>query len=74
MDLSNKTQWHLAINGGFVPVLELPDGTILHESKIIMEYIEEAYPGQGYSTLPTDPVERAQLRLACNIIDQVQAT
>ncbi|CDW81451.1 glutathione s-transferase [Stylonychia lemnae] len=73
IDLSNKTEWHVAINGGFVPVLEFPDGTIIHESKVIMEYAEEAYPDQGYSTLPDDPVEKAQLRLASLIIDQVQA-
>lgn len=44
VDLSKKTPWHLAINGGLVPILELPDGTILHESKVLMDYAEEAYP------------------------------
>ena len=50
-------------------MLEFPDGTIIHESKIIMEYAEEAFPDQGYSTLPKDPVERAQIRIASLIID-----
>src|SRR4051812_45713256 len=64
MDLSKKTQWHLDINGGLVPVLKLPDGTLLPESKILMEYAEEAYHGQGYNLYPDDPIERAQIRLA----------
>ena len=44
VDLSKKTPWHAAINGGLVPVIELPDGTIIHESKVVMEFVEEAYP------------------------------
>jgi glutathione S-transferase len=32
------------INGGAVPILELPSGDIVLESKIIMEYFEEVYP------------------------------
>lgn len=44
MDLGKKTQWHKDINGGLAPILEFPDGTIVLESKIIMEYAEEAFP------------------------------
>ena len=44
------------INGGLVPILELPDGTILLDSKILMDYANEAYPNQGYSILPEDAV------------------
>jgi len=69
MDLSKKTQWHLEINGGLVPLLELPDGTILHESKVLMEYFEEAYPKSGYAILPSDPVQRAHLRIAATFVD-----
>ena len=73
MDLGKKTPWHLAINGGLVPVLELPDGTIIHESKIIMDFIEEAYPtgDHGYSLLPSDPVLRAKMRLAFPLMDTI---
>ena len=59
IDLRDKTKWHLDINGGFVPILEFPDGTLLHESKVLMDFAEEAYTSQGYSTLPSDPVQRA---------------
>jgi glutathione S-transferase len=34
-----------------------------------MDYIEEAYPDQGYSFLPADPVLRAKNRIAYNLID-----
>ena len=44
LEPSNKTKWHLDINGGQAPILELTDGTILIESKVIMEYAEDAYP------------------------------
>ena len=71
MDLTVKTPWHVGINGGFVPVLELPDGTILHESKVLMDFAEEAFGEQGYSILPKDAVQRAQLRLAAALADQL---
>ena len=47
----------------------MTDGTILLESKILMDYAEEAYPSSGYSILPSDPVDRAQMRLAVPIAD-----
>ncbi len=36
-----------------------------------MEYIEDAFPGQGYSLLPEDPAKRAHMRVAINLIDGV---
>jgi len=44
VDLGKKTQWHLDINGGLVPIYEFPDGTQLLESKVLMDYAEEAFP------------------------------
>ncbi|TNV76543.1 hypothetical protein FGO68_gene7124 [Halteria grandinella] len=73
VDLGKKTPWHLAINGGLVPVLELPDGTIINESKIIMEFAEEAYPGSGFSLLPEDPVARAKVRAGSLLLDGFNA-
>lgn len=64
LDLGKKTQWHLEINGGLVPILEFPDGTLLNETKVLMEYVEEAFADQGYKMLPDDPLERAKVRLA----------
>ena len=34
-----------------------------------MDFVEDAYPDQGYSTLATDPVKRAQLRVAFSLVD-----
>lgn len=69
--MGKKTEWHKSINGGLVPIYEMPDGTILLESKILMDFAEEAFPDQGYSTLPRDPIERAKMRLAIPIGEQL---
>lgn len=73
VDLGKKTKWHIDINGGLVPIYELPDGTIILESKIIMEYAEEAFPTQGYSLLPSDPVKRALLRMAIPMAEAIMS-
>lgn len=74
MDLGKKTPWHLAINGGLVPVLELPNGTVINESKVLMEYVEDAYPESGYSLLPSDPVLRAKMRIAIPLVDNFNSS
>ena len=51
-----------------MPIVELPDGTILLESKVLMDYANDAYPNQGYSTLPNDPVQRAQMRISIPLV------
>ncbi len=33
-----------------------------------MDYANEAYPNQGYSTLPDDPVKRAQMRFSIPLV------
>jgi glutathione S-transferase len=45
---------------GVVPVL-VHDGNVIPESTIIMEYVEEAFPGTK-SLMPKDPVSRAMVR------------
>ena len=69
VDLGKKTPWHLALNGGLVPILELQDGTLINESKVIMDFVEEQYPNQGYKTLPDDAVLRAKGKLANLLIE-----
>ena len=61
MDLTHKPQWHADL-GGTVPILELPEGRVLNDSKQIMDYCQEAYPNQGYSLLPSGPEEVELLR------------
>lgn len=51
----------LAINPqGYVPALELDDGTILTQSLAIVEWLEEQVPSPPL--LPAEPVIRAQVR------------
>ncbi|CDW90699.1 UNKNOWN [Stylonychia lemnae] len=35
--MSNKAQWHLDADGGYIPLMELQDGTMIHESRVLME-------------------------------------
>ncbi len=50
-----------------VPALQLDDGWVLPESETICEYIEQMYPEP--SLLPSDPKERAKVRLIGRIGD-----
>jgi glutathione S-transferase len=65
IDLSAKPDWFLAISPlGKVPLLRVqrPDGgeTVLFESNVICEYIEETQPGARLH--PEDPLARAEHR------------
>ncbi len=51
---------------GFVPVLELGDGTIMTESWSILEWLEESFPSP--SLLPADPPTRQRVRALSSII------
>lgn len=63
IDLANKPDWFLAISPtGKTPLLEVErDGkaTILFESAVIAEYLDES---GGERLLPSDPLERARHR------------
>jgi glutathione S-transferase len=72
IDLTKKAAWHVAL-GGLVPILELQDGTLINESKVIMEYAEDAYPKTGYSLLPANVVERALLRVDFKYTDALMS-
>jgi glutathione S-transferase len=52
---------------GRVPALVLDDGRALPESEVICEYLEDVYPEP--SLRPSDPFERAQVRLLSRISD-----
>lgn len=56
---SQKDDWIARSPMGKVPVLEV-DGTILSESEVICEYLEDAFPQKPL--LPRDPLARAQVR------------
>ena len=51
------------VNPGMgVPALELNDGRVITQSVALLDYIEEVWPDPAL--LPTDPVDRAQVRAA----------
>lgn len=52
---------------GRVPSLVLDDGTVLPESEVICEYLEDAYPDPPLH--PADPTTRARMRLLSRISD-----
>jgi len=52
---------------GKYPCLEIEDGTFLGESKVILNYLEDAYP--DVPLLPANPLERARVRELMEVID-----
>ncbi len=52
---------------GKYPCLELEDGAFLGESKVILNYLEDAYP--DVPLLPENPLERARVRELMEVID-----
>jgi maleylacetoacetate isomerase len=58
---------YLKINPqGFVPALELEDGTVLTQSLAIMEWLDEFHPPPAL--LPAEPRARARVRSLCQLI------
>lgn len=52
--------------GGGVPALVLEDGTVLRQSMAILDWLDETHPKP--LLLPVDPVARAQVRAAAQVI------
>ena len=47
VNLEKRAKWHYLLNQGFVPILETPTGHVIYESRIIMDYLEKAFPREG---------------------------
>ena len=52
VDMTNKAQWHIDLNGGTLPVLEAPDGTLIFESAFVMDFANNFGAGNGYALWP----------------------
>lgn len=58
IDLRNKPEWYLVKNPeGKVPLMEF-DNHVLHESLIVTDYLDKAYP--GVTLWPDDPLDIAK--------------
>jgi glutathione S-transferase len=58
--MNKKAMWHMELNKGLIPVLELCDGTLLHESRVLMEFANEKGGDSGIQLYSRDPVEAAK--------------
>lgn len=63
------SDWYLKLNpNGVVPTL-IHDGAVIIDSSVIMEYLEDVFPGRPLS--PDDPVSRAHMRKWLRYFEEV---
>lgn len=74
MNLERRAKWHYLLNEGFVPILETPSGYTVFESRIIMDYLEQAYTNKGRKLYLDNPADRAQQYHIMKIFDDVQSS
>ncbi|MCO4771108.1 MAG: glutathione S-transferase family protein [Deltaproteobacteria bacterium] len=68
VDLANKPDWFLAMNPlGKVPVLKVGE-TVVFESAVINEYLDEVYGPQLH---PADPLQKAMHRSWIEVTEQL---
>ncbi|CDW89121.1 glutathione transferase omega-1 [Stylonychia lemnae] len=63
VDLQNKAKWHVDVNGGTLPFVELPSGQFLLESRIIQDFANDYAKDQGLELYSKNAVVAAQQRL-----------
>merc|ERR1712224_297765 len=67
VNLERRAKWHYELNGGFVPILQIPSGEVITESYLIMQYLCSLTGDEPYGTsykgrlssknlIPSDPV------------------
>ena len=54
MDLRKKAEWHTKLNAGLIPVMELQDGTLLHESRVLMDLANDLGGDKGLTLYEKD--------------------
>jgi glutathione S-transferase len=61
VDLTHKNAWHMDINQGLVPIVELTDGKILTESLDTSDWVQD-YSKEGVDLYPGDETHKQQLK------------
>jgi glutathione S-transferase len=61
LDLTAKNSWHMDINKGLVPIVELPDGKIIYESLDTSDWVQE-YSKDGVDLYPGDSDNKQKLK------------
>lgn len=59
--MERRTKWHYEVNNGFVPILQLPNGKLLTESAIIMEFLASLDGSEPYAAPYKDRLTSKQL-------------
>ena len=61
----SKPEWFVGMTPvNKIPVLQEPNGNVIYESAIIVDYLEDKYRGAQYRCfLPVDPLEKARQKL-----------
>jgi hypothetical protein len=60
MDMREKAAWHVAANGGFVPIVEIQDGTLIFESRVLMELANDLGGTKGFELYSKNSVTAAK--------------
>ena len=57
--MSNKAQWHTDLNSGTIPICEFPDGTMLYETRVLLELANDIGKDKGLELYSKDPLVAA---------------
>ena len=72
VNLERRAKWHYLLNQGFVPIVETPNAALtLWESRIVMDYIDDKYQGQGLQLYETDPDSKARQLMLMKVMDDL---
>eukprot|EP00347_Sterkiella_histriomuscorum_P006107 403354042 len=63
IDLEAKAPWHVAANGGVLPLIELQDDTLMPESRVLQDLANDLGRKQGLELYSEEPIQAAHQRL-----------
>ena len=54
VDLNQKAKWHVEQNGGYLPVLEAPDGAMVNETALLLQFASDYAGSEGLALTPSE--------------------